>query len=190
MFGALLATLLAGGIFFIYTRPAYDNIHVVQAQIATYDQALDKAARLQKIKQELLARYNSFSPDDKDRLQKLLPDHVDNIALILDVDHVAGTHGMSLENVDVSAAASNDTTPQQQTASSIVAASAKKYNMLTLKFSVHSTYNEFQKFMDDLQSSLRIVDLDSLTIATDQTGTGGSGGVYRYDITLRTYWLK
>ena len=77
---------VAGGIFFLYTQPAYDNVQVLKGRIAQYDQALDKAAELQQLKQSLLSRFNAFRPEDLDRLQKLLPDHVDNVRLILDLD--------------------------------------------------------------------------------------------------------
>src|SRR6185295_10369283 len=70
-----ICLLAAGGIFFAYTKPNYDASGTTKAQIAQYDAALSKASELQKLKQTLLARYNSFNPSDIDRLHKMLPDH-------------------------------------------------------------------------------------------------------------------
>src|SRR3989344_8513442 len=93
---------VASAIFFLYTQPAYDTVQGLSTQIDQYNQALDKAAQLQQLKQTLLSRYNSFNPADLDRLQKALPDHVDNVRLVLDLDSLAGMHGMALQNVVIS----------------------------------------------------------------------------------------
>lgn len=183
--GALVMLILAGGVFFIYTKPTYDQTRSLQADVASYDAALNKAAELQQRKQALLSKYNAMNPDDLDRLQKLLPDHVDNVRLILDFDNLAKQFSMSLQNVDVSAPASESTNKNVISAS---AAGAAKFDSVTIKFTTVGTYGTFQKFLQAVQSSLRIVDLVSLSIAP--SGSGGADPTYRYDVTLRTYWLR
>jgi Tfp pilus assembly protein PilO len=183
---ALVGLVAAGAIFFLYTKPTYDSVQTKREEISKYDEALSKAAELQQLKQSLLARYNAFNPADIDRLQKLLPDHVDNVRLILDLDSIAGRHGMALQNVVVS-------TPQRtegtQTAVGTISASKQKYDSLTMKFTTQGTYATFQEFLQDLETSLRIVDLVSLKIARSEAGTRAEP-LYSFDITLRTYWLK
>lgn len=183
-FVSLICFVAAGGIFFMYTQPAYDTVQTLNAQVSQYDEALQKATELQQIKQSLLSRYNTFDPANIDRLQKLLPDHVDNVRLILDIDSLAGKHGMALQNVAVSAAQSSQ---GQSTAVGTVGSAKQKYDSLTLKFTTQGSYNTFREFLSDLESSLRIVDLVSLTLARS---SDGGAGTYSYDITLRTYWLK
>lgn len=192
---AIVALVAAGGIFFAYTKPAYDTVQASQVQIAQYNQALDKAAELQQLKQGLLSRYNAFDPQALGRLQKLLPDHVDNIALILDLDSIASRYGLALQNVDVSR--SGGTTPTNQTAIGAVGSSNRGYDSLTLTFSTQGTYANFLQFLTDLETSLRVVDLVSLKVASGASGGAPSGSVkgpseptYSYTITLRTYWLK
>ena len=101
---------LSGAIalFFLYTKPTYDNLRSVTEKIGQYDLALDKAAELQRLKQSLLSRYNSFNPDDIERLHKLLPDHVDNVRLVLDLDTLASKHGLALQNGVVSPVPGNN----------------------------------------------------------------------------------
>ncbi len=200
---AILGAIFAGGIFFYYTQPTYDGVQATQMQIAQYNAALDKAAELQSLKQSLLSRYNAFNPNDLDRLQKFLPDHVDNVRLILDLDSLAGRYGLGLQNVDVSGS-SGQSGAKVQTAIGAVSASGQKYDSLTLKFTTHGTYSAFERFIADLESSLRVVDLVSLAISSNAPGSiptavplagagnraAGSEPSYTYDITLRTYWLK
>src|SRR6185503_20334763 len=139
-----------------------DSAQGTQGTIDQYNAALNKAAELQTLKQQLLTRYNSFSPNDLDRLQKLLPDHVDNIALILDFDAVAARYGMGLENVDVSTPASSGV---GSGATGIAANAGTKYDSVTLKFSTRGTYPNFIQFLSGLEASLRVVDLVSLSLS-------------------------
>ena len=175
------------GIFFFYTKPAYDGEQTLAAQSAQYDAALSKATQLQTIKQSLLSRYNSFDPNAINRLSVMLPDQVDNIRLILDLDNLAGTYGMSLQNVDISA-------PQDAQGGSVVSAissASQPWDSLTLQFTTRGTYDEFKQFLTSLESSLRLVDLLTLTIAPagSTSGTGGTP-LYTYSMTLQTYWLR
>jgi len=184
---AIVFLLLSGGIFFFYTKPAYDTVQDQQAKIAQYDQALEKAAQLQQLKQSLLSRYNAFDPNDVDRIQKLIPDHVDNIGLILDLNSLAAQHGMALENVDVTNAGATAT----DAAATTIGSKQQDYDSLTLRFTTHSTYGNFETFLKDLEASLRIVDLTALAITRDSGANASvNGPLYQYQITIRTYWLK
>lgn len=174
-------------IFFFYTSPSYDGIQALSAQSAQYNAALDKATQLQELKQTLLSRYNSFDPNALGRLSTMLPDQVDNIRLILDLDNLAGRYGMGLQNVDIS---SPDT--QSGSVVSSIESAATPYDSLTIQFSTHGTYGQFTQFLTALESSLRLVDLVSLSMApTGTTGTAGSGEpAYSYSMTVQTYWLR
>jgi Tfp pilus assembly protein PilO len=184
---SLLFLAAAGGLFFFYTKPAYDGVREVQTQIDQYDQALNKAAELQKLKQSLLSRFNAFNPADVDRLHKLLPDHVDNVRLVLDLDTLASQHGFALQNVVINAP---NTAVQAGEEQVTIGPSRQTYDSLTLRFATSGTYPKFVEFINALENSLRLVDVVALTMDVDSAGGGGSDPSYRFDITLRTYWLK
>ncbi len=183
---SVVCFVAAGAIFFLYTQPTYDAVKQSSAQISQYDEALSKAAELQQLKQSLLSKYNTFNPSDIERLQKLLPDHVDNVRLILDVDSVAGRHSMAIQNVVVSSSQSAKTS---QTAIGTVSSSRQKYDSLTIKFTTQGTYESFRAFLEDMQRSLRIADLTSLTM-TRIDAAGGVNPLYNFEVVMRTYWLK
>ena len=169
----------------MYTQPSFDQINATKAEIAQYDGALGKAAELQQVKQSLLNKYKNFNPTDLDRLSKLLPDHVDNVRLILDLDHLALLHQMPMQNVSI-----GDPTKEGASAATISTPdpARQKLGSLTLKFSTSGTYEQFKSFLSDLEASLRIVDVIGLQI---QSGSQGGGAqAYMYTITIQTYWLK
>ena len=187
---SIFGLIAAVGVFTLYTQPAYDNVQALQKEIAGYDQALDKAAELQEIKAALLERRKAFDPEDLDRLEKMLPNHVDNVRLILDLDRLAGHYGMALQNVVVS-------DPASASGGDTVIGSAsggdQKYDSLTLKFATRGTYSNFVKFLEDLEASLRIVDVVSLSLGAEGGSSQlsrSSDNAYRYEIAIRTYWLR
>jgi Tfp pilus assembly protein PilO len=186
----IFSLLFLGGsiaLFFFYTKPAYDSVRTTQTQIVEYDQALNKAAELQKLKQSLLSRYNAFNPSDVDRLHKLLPDHVDNVRLVLDLDTLASQHGFALQNVVINAPG----TGVVEQGAPTIGPNRQTYDSLTLKFSTSGTYPKFVELMTAIEDSLRLVDVVALSMDLDATAAGSAGDPnYRFDITLRTYWLK
>ena len=186
---SILGFAIAVSVFMFYTRPAYDQVRGLQQEITDYNQALEKAAELQSLKQSLLSRFNAFDPADIDRLHKLLPDHVDNVRLILDLDSLAATHGFALQNVVISNPTQGDA---GRSAGATIGASNQRYDSLTFGFSTQGTYQDFVVLIEDLERSLRIVDLVSLGISRVEApqGVAVSEPYYQYNVTIRTYWLK
>jgi Tfp pilus assembly protein PilO len=175
----------AAGIFFFYTKPTYDAAQATRADMAKYDAALEKATELQQRKQALLQKYNNFAPTDRDNLQKFLPDHVDNVRLILDLDSIASRHGMVLQNLVVSTPGDAGNT---QSAIASISSAKQKYDMLTTQFTTAGSYQSFLQLMTDLETSLRLIDLTNLQIGISDAN--GSEPLYSFTVTLRTYWLK
>ena len=77
----LIGIAVAG--FFMFTSPFYEGISLKKEQIASYNEALDNSKALEAERDKLTQKYNSFDPENLAKLQKLLPDNVDNIRLIL-----------------------------------------------------------------------------------------------------------
>lgn len=190
---SILGAAGAVALFIFYTQPAYDVVKAEQTKIAEYDAALEKASELQRLKQTLLSRFNAIDPSSVERLGKLLPDHVDNVRLILDLDNMAARRGLAIENVVVG----NPAGVPERGAVGAIGSGRSKYDSLTLKFSTSGTYTDFVSFMHDLETDLRVVDVTGLSIART-TGSrvpfAQSGApaepVFRYDLSIRTYWLK
>jgi hypothetical protein len=121
-------------------------------------------------------------------VQKLLPDHVDNVALILDLDNIASQHGMPIENVDVSTPASSGANGGNTVAA--IGVGSQKYDSVTIRFATNGTYANFVGLLQELERALRVVDLVSLSIAPNTKGPVFGEPEYTYEIVLRTYWLK
>ena len=173
--------LIALATFLAFVNPTYQAAKVLQADSAQYDAALTNSAKLQSERDALNAKYLTLSPDSLDKLNKLLPDNADNIRLIINIQQMAQTYGMSISSIKFDSAAATDgstsNNPLAAASVSQVAQSQQDYG----------SYDNFLKLLKDLETSLRITDIQSITFSsdTDPTKTG-----YTYDVKLQTYWLK
>ena len=143
------------GIFFGYTDPTYSKIVEQKKLEAEYVEALSKSRELQDIRESLLAEYNAFKPEDITRLEKLLPDNIDNVRLIMEIDALAKDHGLTVKNLSVREDAKADPN------SKVVGPDTMEYSSVTLDFLVPASYEDFQVFLADLEKSLRLVDVVS-----------------------------
>lgn len=193
-------------VFFLFTNPIYNEISVLPAQIASYDEALNNSKALENERDKLTAKLNVINPDNLIKLSKLLPENVDNIRLILEIEKIATPYGMVLKDVKYN---TTDTTASDKAAPAAPAAPAttaevqgggaliplsQDYGIFDLEFSVTAPYNNFINFTKDLESNLRIVDIVSITFSSDTNTNSKSApsasDPYKYDYKIRTYWLK
>lgn len=183
---AILMLLIAVGLFIGFTRPSYSEVQALQEQGSQLDQILAEATEFQRLKSQLIERYNSLPAVHLERLSKMVPDHVDNVRLILDVDSLAADNDLTLENVLINSATAED--EEDRTPLGAVSAGRSVFESLTLQFKTTGTYADFLGFLQSLESSLRLVDVADLNLRRDDTVQGEP--IYDFEVTIRTYWLK
>ena len=178
--------------FFLFTNPLYLEIKQLRTDTASYSEALQNANQLRKVRDDLNTRYKSFTPVDIDRLQKMVPNTVDNIRLILEINSIANKYSMVLKNIKYDTETKQTTDPRfaevpQQ-------GPKKQYQTFEMAFSTEGSYDNFLLFLRDLEKNLRIVDISSITFSAPDANPGQQGqtnaNVYRYDFKVKTYWLK
>ena len=175
----------------MFSMPLYREFAELKAEASSYDEALGNSKALEDERDKLASKYNSFSTEDLSRLAKLLPENVDNIRLILEIEKLASPYGMILRDVRYNTAENGTpgvTTPQRG-----VKQSSKNYGTMELQFTTSGTYGNFIKFIGDLENNLRIVDIASITFSSNQVSTQGkadSASSYDYSFKIKTYWLK
>lgn len=175
----IIIAAAAIGLFVLYTNPQYQQVKELSAQAAQYDDALSKAQQLRSLRDQLLSKRNTFSPDDLQRLTHALPDNVDNIRLIIDINNIAARHGLSLKTISVGAV-SDSSTPRSALA---VGSSGDAVGSVTVDFTVTASYADFVALLHDLEHSLRIVDVEKVGFRV------GASDSNDYQFTIRTYWL-
>ncbi len=166
--------LVSGGLFFSYVDPTYQTVRDLRIENGLYDEALTKSKELREIRDALLSKYNTFTTENATKLEKLLPDNVDNIRLIMEIDNIASKYGAVIRKVDINSGTDGES----------IGPNTDGYNSIGLNFLIEAGYDDFRKFLDDLSNSLRIVDVTDIEFESSSLNT------YRYRLTVKTYWLK
>ena len=176
----LILVAAAIGLFVIYTNPTYENgIKSLVVEQQSYNDALNKSQELKSVRDTLLSKYNTFSSDDNQKLSELLPDNVDNIRLVIDINNIASRHNLAVKNLNI-----GDTKSSKTVASAAaVGAAGSAVGSVDLGFTVSSDYDGFLAFLFDLEHSLRLIDIEKITFTETLTG------INDYNLTIQTYWL-
>lgn len=102
----VVLVIISVGLFFTVINPLYTStdaanpgIKVIQAEIEKYDDAINKSQQLNDEKNKLVATKNSIDQDKLANLDRLLPDSIDNIRLIIDINNIAQPFGIVLKNL-------------------------------------------------------------------------------------------
>lgn len=171
----LLAAAL--GLFGMYTNPSFQGIKRLSAEQAAYDGALDKAQQLRAVRDQLLARRASFSDEDVNKLSHTLPDNLDNIRLIIDINNIASRHNVVISQVQLGSTQSSNGGSSLATGPS-----GSAIGSVEIGFTINATYDNFLAFEEDLEHSLRIIDVTRIGFST-------GGDLNSYTFTIKTYWL-
>lgn len=187
----LLLGVSIGG-FLTFVTPAYNEVQSLRAQVNAYDDALNNSKTLENERDKLVTKLNSITPVNRDKIQKMLPDGVDNIRLILEIEKIASVYGMSLKNVKY-----EDEKKAEEGAPEVVQAGVdvgdlnKEYGIWNLEFSVEGPYSNFINFTRDMEKNLRLVDVSSVEFSSlTSSSSKSTNDSYIYTFKIKTYWLK
>lgn len=175
---ALALLLLSVGLFYTFISPHYDKVMALRDQSNKYKEILANVIELGKKRDTLTARYNNLPENEIARLEKVLPGNVDTVNLAMNFDSIAAKYGISIKTIRTSDQGDSPTGEVIQTDT------GKSYQPVTVSFSFVATYDNFRSFMQDIEKSLRIVDVESVAFAS------APNGLNSYNVSVKTYWLK
>lgn len=180
----LFALMIAAGIFFTYVQPVWNgSIAATKVAISADDRALAAASAYIAQQNTLAAARNTIDPESLARLATFLPDSVDNVGLILDLNALAARSGLSLSNIDVTSGAAA-TRPGASAPGALPAARVNPVGSIDLSLSAVGTYGALQSFLVGVEKSQRILDVRDIVVR------GSDTGVYSYQMKLRLFWLR
>ncbi len=205
MFKALtpiIGILVAVGLFFTYVQPTFEDVKMIQSETAQYAQAVDRASELQQRISELRAQQNAISISDLERLEAFLPNRIDEVSLLIDIDALATENNLALSNIKVNAESESgdeggapatdpamDPTldPTFDPTANIgtpAGTASSQYTSLDISFTVNGTYNDFRVFLDEIERSLVLMEVADLVFAESE------GDLMPFEVTLRFYSLN
>lgn len=181
----IILIIISLGTFFVYVDPNYrgkslndgkKSVLSLLAEDLKYQEALKDAAEIRSKREALMTKKGAIDPNNLLRLEKLLPDNIDNIKLVIDMNRIAQNRALALKGVKLDIITNTDSGRLGQDNS--------KYGTVGLSFSVSTTYENFLNFLADLEKSLRLVEVTDLVVTSNDTG------IYDFSVSLKTFWLK
>ncbi|HEX8591524.1 MAG TPA: hypothetical protein VF696_02140 [Candidatus Paceibacterota bacterium] len=185
-----VALIVAIGLFFGYINPTRTgSIASTQAQIDSYDSALAAADRFEEKEDELIRAEANIPQEKLERLRTFLPDGVNNVQIILDLNSLAARSQITLSDFDIASSETEGGSAGAGAEPGIAAtglglASETAIDSLEISVSATGTYEAFRTFLEGIERSLRLLDVVAVSVTDSQTG------VYKYDMTIRLYWLR
>jgi Tfp pilus assembly protein PilO len=181
-----IATILCAlMVFFGYVNPEYSvKVKDLSKQVDGYNSALSAAEKFKSREDALIADRNNLPPEGLKRLETFLPDGVDNVQLILDLNALATRSGLRLASFEVATPESATGAAAPVAASFNLGGDSKPTDSITISLSAVGSYESLHTFMSAAENSLRPLDLEAFTLTNSETG------VYGYTLVYRIYWLR
>lgn len=173
--------LVAVAVVMMYIKPRYDETKNLETTITQLELAEENSRNLSEEWGRLIDQYDAVPEDDRERVLAMIPDDTDNVKLILEIDALAASLGLSLLDIDV------DDSVVFQSDSEIAAA---EYGTLGLKMTVVGEYLAFIEFAEKLESSLRLIDIKEISFSPERDDDEPDNSVYEYELVVHTYWLR
>ena len=135
-----------------------------------YDQAIKQVNDATLKISQLQTGYMSFPNDVKQMMNIMVPDSIEPVRLMSEVNSIANKSGLMLQDVS----ASKDTSPSSY---------ADKYSV---SFSVSTTYDLFKALMAKYETSLRLFNIDAVSFSAPQK----DGDLINFQVKLSTFYIK
>ncbi len=152
------------------------DVVFLRSELAKYEDILNSSTQIVKQRADLVAKKNTITESDQQKLERFLPSNIDNIRLIIEISKIAEGRNLVAKNISV-----GDMT---QSTDDTIGGDNTAYGTLSLRFTVNSSYNNFLNLLQDLQNNLRLLDITDISFSATETG------FYDFNVSLNTYWLK
>lgn len=156
----LLLLFAAIGIFWSWTLPMIDEVKALKADKKAFDVVLEASKELLGARDKLIGQFNSISASDLERFYKIVPVKPESDKLMVELADVAAAAGGIVKQF------------QNNEADGVIDA----------QIGFYGTYEGFRGFLDSLQKSLRLIDVDQIDFSSD------GEKAYDFSIKVKSYY--
>lgn len=224
-FISLAVIIISIAFAFFYVLPQYNESVKHRKDIESLEKTLNNSKEIKTLIADTKESLASVEGERKARFEKLLPEKIDPVRFANDIQAMGRKHRIvlsgikidsSLDDTVVKSEASNATTTgalgkilsiggrisqsegvdggTKNTAPA--SKSDKKYVATGASFSFTTTYETFQLFLDDIEKSLGLIEVKSLSFSPGTADTNSKDSkvsaqpVYQFTMAIETYSLK
>ena len=219
---SLIIIAFSIGFGFFYSKPKYDEVQSTRADLEQLIKTSQSASEIKDIIAETGRSLSAVDPEDKARFDVFLPETLDSIRFANNIQHIGVANGLVLSDIKVeqqkgqeaSASAAQSTTVQPSATAGVTKILSvkqtlgeepvndtggnlqKKYGVTKASFALAATYSGFLLFLNDLEKSLGLINITSLSFkelaagADEKVVQKDLPPLYQFNIEIETYSLK
>lgn len=176
------------GLFFSYIKPTYDSLQEYKGIEARLTTVQDAFATFDRAKSNLSSQYAAMRQIDLRKLERMMPDRVDVVQTIIDVDTLAQTNGVHIKSFTLPQDAQPAMEQAVQPDGSVAPAGKSTPRPFTVAAS--GSYSGFKKFLAGIESSLQLMDITTITIDAGDQKDSALPGEYEFQVAFTTYQLR
>ncbi len=173
---SILSIVIAILLYIFVIDQQLAQMSAVQIEIGEYQKAEEKYTEFQKKLDSLVAIKKQASVIENEKLDALVPEVVDDVKLIVDLENMAKSRGMLFGNISI-----DNAKDESSINSSTEIAIGPTLKSTDISFAVIGTYEQFKQLLEDIEKSLVLLEVVELDFSVTQ-------GVYQqYAVTVRAY---
>lgn len=165
LYTQLISPLYSGGGSIYQPEKSITDLKDLSLQ---YDSTIKQAATLVNQADDLKNQYTNLSPEAKANLSVMIPDAVDQIRLLDEVDSIIKEAGFSSNDIGISEIGDKDKAGY------------------AISFTTKGSYSKFKNLLHAFQTSLRLYTVDSISFNAPTV----SGDLITFQVRLETYYMK
>ncbi len=169
-------------VYFVYISPTIDSVKLFRLQKSEQSNVLLKTREVAAKRDAILVDYNNISASDIDKLNKIVPDTFNPVLFANDISGIASAYGLVMKDFKVNE-------PKTEIRDAIVnRPKGETYKTTVVTLRLQGQYSQFIKFLANLDLSLRLVDVASLSIKPIGLQNSSSSSL-EYLLEMNTYSL-
>lgn len=173
----LFLMTMAGLIGLFIIMPEYETIRRLQAEELALEADIASAEKIGTKVDLLKKQYAAFPEGGEEKLHVLLPEKIDMVRYIVDVNAIVTKSGLTMDSPVVKS--NSEKKPASEETGPVLGESA-------ISFSVHASYSDFLRLLGNLEKSLALRDITTITFTANDV-SGGFALVNKAGQPLRTY---
>ena len=168
--------------YFLYISPAITDVQDLSVKKDEYMNVLSKVQEIKAKRDALSTEYNSISSSDMEKLNKIIPEEFNSVQSANNINNIALKNGMFIKTFRESSAS----TSNQATGAN--GSEVGKYKTNIISITLIGQYNQLVSFLKDIESSLELMDVVSLSLVGG--GSKPTDTQYNYTLEINTYSLR
>lgn len=172
------------GTYFVYIKPLSVEVKALNVKKAEYADVLSRVKEIKEKRDAILLDYDSISPDDIDRLNKIIPETVDPTTLANDISNLGSKYGISVKDFKV-----NEPSGGQR--EGVVGDIGQVYKTTSVSVALTGGYSQFLEFLSEVESGLSLFDIIKLNVKPGaQSGNQANQSNYTFTLEANVYSLR